>query len=150
MALTFGLTSARDLLAKLQRDAVLLEEEVTADRAFNFVVTGYSLIDWIRNEPSVPSAAKAAAQVLYADQWLKICGDLATGCKHFELTRRTPITSSALPARGFGVGRFGKGNYGDGEQSILIQLNNGNTCDCLELVQGVLSTWEKFFSAHNI
>jgi hypothetical protein len=46
MALTFALSSIRDLFAKLERDAALLDEEVTADRAFNFVVTGYSMIDY--------------------------------------------------------------------------------------------------------
>src|ERR1700687_3524557 len=36
-----------------------LEEEVTSDRLFNFVVTGYSMIDWVENDPNVPPAAKA-------------------------------------------------------------------------------------------
>jgi hypothetical protein len=43
----------------LQRDAAGLEEEVTSDRLFNFVVTGYSMIDWVENDPNVPPAARA-------------------------------------------------------------------------------------------
>jgi hypothetical protein len=150
MALTFGLISIRDLFAKLKRDASLLDEEVTSDRFFNFVVTGYSMIDWVKNDPSVPSSAKAACVALYGDSSLKVCGDLATGCKHFTLTQRTPITSSAPSTRGFGLGRFGKGAYGVGEESIEIRLNDGTTLGCLGLVHGVLSTWNSFFSTHGI
>lgn len=54
----------------------------------------------------------------YADKWLRVCGDLATAAKHFELTRRNPITSSATSRQGYGMGRYGKGGYGAGEESI--------------------------------
>lgn len=152
MTLTFGLTSIRDLQAKLLRDAAALDHEVTSESFFNFVVTGYSMIDWVKNDPSVPSTAKVPAivQSLYNDHWLKICGDLATASKHFTLTKRTPITSSASSVSGFGVGRFGKGGYGVGEESIEVCLNDGTRFHCLDMVQSVLSSWQTFFSAHGI
>jgi len=152
MALTFGLASIRDLQAKLQRDAAALNEEVTSDSFFNFVVTGYSMIDWIKNDPSVPSTAKVQAivQSLYNDRWLKVCGDLATASKHFTLSKRTPITSSASSLCGFGVGRHGKGGYGVGEESIEVCLNDGTSFHCLDMVEGVLSSWQNFFSVHGI
>jgi len=72
-------------------------EQVTSDCVFNFVVTGYSLIDWIKNDSRLPSSARNANAInaLYRD--LKICGDLANGCKHFVLDRnkRKPVTSAA-------------------------------------------------------
>lgn len=110
------------------------------------------MIDWVKNDPSVPPTAKVPAivQGLYNDQWLKVCGDLATASKHFTLTTRTPITSSASSSRGFGVGRFGKGDYGVGEESIEVNLNDGTNFHCLDLVQGVLSSWQIFFTAHGI
>jgi hypothetical protein len=152
MTLTFGLSSTHDLFAKLQRDAAALENEVTSDRLFNFVVTGYSMIDWVKHDPSIPATAKAAAAVqgLYDDKWLKVCGDLATAVKHFALSKRVPITSSATTAQGYGVGRYGAGGYGVGEESIEVTLNDGTSFHCLELMQGVLATWLGFFSAHGI
>jgi hypothetical protein len=153
MALTFGFDSIRDLLAKLERDAKLLvETEVTGDKFFNFVITGYSMIDWVKNDQSVPASAKAAAVVkaLYADQWLKACGDLATAAKHFTLTQRLPITNSAKTESGFGVGRYGMGGYGVGEESIEIELNDGTKFNGLDLVRGVLATWNAFFQTHQI
>lgn len=77
MALTCGLRSPRDLLEKLKRDAALLDEEVTSDRFFNFVVTGYSIIDWVKNDPSSPSSAISAVETMGTDRWIKVCGDLA-------------------------------------------------------------------------
>lgn len=53
MSLTYGLETARDLFEKLSRDANLLDEEVTSDSFFNFVVTAYSLVDWVQNDPTV-------------------------------------------------------------------------------------------------
>lgn len=152
MSLTYGLSSICDLYAKLQRDAAALDEEVTSDRIFNFVLTGYAMIDWIKNDPSVPASAKASAAVdgLYSDQWLKICGDLATANKHFKLTKREPITKSVTAANGFGMGRYGKGGYGVGEESIVVQLNDGTSFNCLDLVNGVQVTWQKYLAVHKI
>jgi hypothetical protein len=152
MPLTFGLTSLSDLFAKLQRDAEALDVEVTSDRLFNFVVTGYSMIDWVKNDPTVPASAKVSTVVdaLYKDKWLKVCGDLATAVKHFSLTTRKPITDSAVTESGFGVGRFGKGGWGVGEESIEVKLNDGTSFSCLDLAAGVVASWETFFKSHGI
>ena len=55
MTRTYGLKTAKDLLAKLERDAQHLRNEVSSDLFFNFSVTAYSLVDWISNDPSVPA-----------------------------------------------------------------------------------------------
>ena len=152
MTLIPGLDSAKDLHAKLQRDAALLDKEVSSDVFFNFVVTGYSLIDWIKNDPGVPPAATTPSEIdsLYADKWLKVCGDLATAAKHFTLTQRKPISSSATSHQGYGTGRYGKAVYGIGEESIEVTLNDGTSFSALELVEGVLDSWQSFFAKHRI
>jgi hypothetical protein len=47
MTFTYGLKTARDLLEKLKWDGSRLDHEVTSGSFFNFVITGYSLIDWL-------------------------------------------------------------------------------------------------------
>jgi hypothetical protein len=37
------------------------------------------------------------------------------------------------------MGRYGKGAYGVGEESIEIELNDGTKLNCLDLVQDVMS-----------
>ncbi|WP_445175646.1 hypothetical protein [Microcoleus sp.] len=156
MALTYGLLSARSLYEKLQRDAEALKEEVNSDRFFNFVVTGYSLIDWVKEDPSVPQTVQTAAKNIYKDinhdqwKWIKRCGDIATASKHFTVTRRQLITSSATSEQGFGVARYGLGGFGEGEERIEVTLTDGLSFDCLQLVDGVMNTWEDFFSSHGI
>ena len=132
MSRTFNLLSVRDLFAKLRRDADALDQEVTSDRLFNFVITGYSLIDWVKNDPNNPHKEEdPVIKRLRTDKWLKICGELANSCKHFALEepnrrkqRRKPITVSALSKQGFGLGRYGRGwvPKGTGEESTAIQL----------------------------
>ena len=153
MALTFGFNKIGDMLAKLERDAELLENEaVTGDRFLNFVLTGYAIIDWVKNDPTVPASAKqqAVVQSLYQDRSLKICGDLANSGKHFTLTTRSPITKDATTESGYGVGRYGMGGYGVGEEEITIELNDGTTMNALDLVRDVVSTWKRFFVTHGM
>jgi hypothetical protein len=153
MALTFGFNTARDLLEKLEREAALLRDDgVTADRFMNFVQTGYALIDWIKNDTAVPAAAKGRSVItgLYNDRTLKVCGDLANSVKHFTLTKRQPITTATAANRGFGVGRFGMGGFGEGEQEIIITLSDGTVMNALNFVQDVLATWNQFFLTHKI
>jgi hypothetical protein len=140
--LTFGLKTPRDLLDKLKRDGCLLDDEVTSDRFFNFVITGYSLIDWVKHEPTV---ARSDVDAMYHARWIRICGDIANASKHFTLTTRRPITSKVESQQGSGVGRFGKGGFGIGEEGIVIELNDGSSFSCLELVKNVIETWEEFF-----
>src|ERR1700690_3264440 len=83
MALTFGLEDARSLFDKLKRDARLLDEEVTSDKFFNFVVTGYSMIDWIKNDVSKSATVRNAVEAMYTNHWIKVCGNIATASKHF-------------------------------------------------------------------
>jgi hypothetical protein len=147
-----SLKTATDLLRKAKRDAALLQEEITSDRFFNFVVTAYSLIDWIKHDPTVPQSAKEQAVIddIYGDRWLLLCGDAATGAKHFKLTRREPTADKVSVISDWGAGRFGKGAFGVGEEHITVHLPDGTIYDALELVAGVIGAWESFFSQHGI
>ena len=150
MALTYGLLSARSLYEKLKRDAEALKEEVNSDRFFNFVVTGYSLIDWVQADPSVPQTAQTAVKHIRRNQLIKTCGDIAIASKHFTVTNRNLITSSVTSEQGFGIARWGRGRFGLGEERIEVQLTDGRSFDCFELVEGVMNTWNDFFSRHRI
>lgn len=153
MPLTVGFHAARDLLEKLEREARSLRDgEVTADCFMNFVLTAYALIDWIKNDPTVPSLAKqqSVIQGLYAAHSLKICGDIATSVKYFTLSRRVTTTKDTTVKRGGGSGQFGVDGFGVGNEEIVITLNDGSVKNALGLVQDVLATWRAFFSTYNI
>ena len=147
-----ALRSATDLFGKVRRDAKLLQDELSSDRVFNLVVTAYSLIDWIKNDPAVPAAAKQPSEIdsLYGDRWLKLCGDLATAAKHFELTQRSLTAAGVAAEQGYGMGRFEKGGYDVGEEQTSVHLPDGSAHGVLEMVQGAQRTWQTFFARHGI
>lgn len=152
MSLTPGLTSGVDLFHKLQRDVDGLNKEITSDGFFNFVITGYSLIDWVKHDTSLPASARTPEEIdrLHKEPWLKVCGDLATASKHYTLTRRTSVVTSVESQRGWGKGRYGKGAYGVGEEDIVIRIENGTEWTALEFACGVLQAWLQFFERHGI
>jgi hypothetical protein len=47
--------------------------------------------------------------------------------------------------QGYGVGRYGKGGYGVGEQRITFRLNDGIERDAYEFATSVLEKWEHVF-----
>ena len=153
MSRTYGLKTANDLLAKLERDARLLREEVSSDRFFNFIVTAYSLVDWVNNDPSVPASAKADLSRFRGTGQIKVCRDLANASKHFQLDpNRNPNPEVAIAdsEQGFGVGRFGVGGYGVGEEKIRVWLSAGNEIDGLDVMENTLKEWNLFFTTHDL
>lgn len=124
----FKLASIHDIYEKLQRDGAALDDEVTIERVFNFAATAYFMIEWVRNDPSVSQIIKnhGIIDTLYSDHWLKVCGDLATARQHFKL------------------------KIGDRKNNSEIMLDNSINFYCRDLVQGVLSSWKKFFTSHDM
>jgi hypothetical protein len=148
--MAFAITTSRDLLAKLERDAGALHQEVSSDRLFNFVVTAWALVDWIRWDPKVPAAAKAARGTLSNEALLQLCRDLANGCKHHTIDRYDPKTQTTASKRGYGIGRYGMGAFGEGEEAIEIVAKDGARHDALRLVDGVMELLHRFFNTHGI
>jgi hypothetical protein len=149
MNLRAGLLSAQDLLAKLKRDAELLESEVTSDRLFNFMVTAHALNDWVQNDPSVPQIVKDGLSCHRSDVRLNVCRDVANSLKHFELDDRNAaraVTESASSSTGFSVGRYGKGSLGKGEESISFTLKDGQRIALLPFCSQVVELWQSYLS----
>ena len=79
---------------------------------------------------------------------LCVCQDVANGNKHMKITFYTPPTADVSSKQGYGVGRFGKGGYGIGEQQIAITMTDGTTFDALGVVRAVTKLWEEFYARH--
>jgi hypothetical protein len=155
VALTPGLADSCALFEKLKHDGALLNEKVDAYRFFNFVVTGWSLRDWINSDTSLPSTVRAALDNLHQrDLWLGLCRDFANASKHFTLTYTSKIVSATPTDEGpgtvYGSGVYGAGVYGRGAADIDIRLNDGRQLYCPDLVKGVIATWEAFFVRHRL
>jgi hypothetical protein len=152
MSLTAEFRHPRDLLAKLHREHDSLVHEISSDTFFNFVVTGYHLTDWIKNDTSVPASAQSDLGSMHQNIYVAACRDIANAIKHFTLrpNYKGQVTAKTSAASGFGAGRYGKGAYGKGEQSIVVELTSGQRFQVLDFAQEVVDAWDTFFKKHAI
>jgi hypothetical protein len=124
------------MLNKLRRQASYLEAEVNKDEFDNFALTAYHLLEWVEKEPSflVDGAMRTEMGALKGRLELQACRDAANSCKHRQITRSSQTADTNVD-EGFGVGRFGYGGYGIGEEQM-------------ELSRQVLGIWEDFFARY--
>jgi hypothetical protein len=144
VTLTYSLQSAADLHAKLKRDAAALDDEVNGDRFFNLVVTGLHLSEWVKKDESLAPEVKVRLNEALATQIMRVCEDLANASKHF-VQRGKDSVRSAESKQGYGIGRYGKGGYGVGEESIDITLDNGTTIGAIAFSSALLATYVYVF-----
>lgn len=151
--LTCKLNGPCDLLEKLRHDIELLEDEVTSYRFFNLAITGYHIIDWIKNNKTVSGDARDAVENMYENKYISVCRDVANAIKHFEFKkgyRNRKIKSAKSIQGSYGTGRYGKGLYGIGEEQITIECLDGDKFDALEFARAVLKAWNVFFNEHKL
>lgn len=146
--LCYGLRTARDLFGKLVRDAALLDDQVTGDRMFNFVVTAMHLAEWIEKDPTMSVAPTELAE-LRVSPLLAACREIADALKHFDLEPRRASTTdvvSVSTSQGYSVGRFGKGGFGADKEQITITLDSSGQVGALRFVRDILGLNRPLFA----
>ena len=150
VSLRFGFETSRDLFAKLKRDVALLEEEVTRDRFFNFVVTACHLAEWIRKDPAFPSSQRKGLSQLEKNRLFRACCDIATASKHYQLRAKRAARAEVdevSSQQGYGLGRYGIGDYGVGEEEIKISLSSVEQMEAREFARQIIELFDPLFSA---
>ncbi|MGE0552767.1 MAG: hypothetical protein AB7R55_05000 [Gemmatimonadales bacterium] len=134
---------------KLKRDLALLDAEVTSDRFFNFVITARHLPEWLEKDPTCNSSAVAANLVpLKASAIYRACRDIADASKHFSLNQRRQDQTDVThvdSGQGYGIGRFGHGAFGVGEELISISLSDGTEWDARVFAHELAAQFESLF-----
>jgi len=146
-----GLTSPRDLLAKLRHEHELLHQDSdNAYVAFNFFVTAEHLLDWLY--PG--NAGKARREQLRGQEvLLQIVSHIANGAKHFvvEAKHHKAVSASGrlgsfFPSSYFGSGYFGSGYFGKGRLTLHLTGDAatafGSSVAPIDLADKVLAYWE--------
>lgn len=69
----------------------------------------------------------------------------------YHITKYTPTVTHADSVLGYGVGRYGCGGYGIGEEKIIIEIEDTGTgkietFDAYDLVNKVVEIWENILS----
>ena len=136
--------TAAEHFDKLKKVAARIENEVHKDDLDDFFKTAYHLLEITREDPTATPAQKAGADALRRHAEFAICRDICNGQKHFRLDPKrnpNPVVADAKTEEGYGVGRFGAGGYGVGEQSVTVELSDGTTRNALDLVRAVMAKW---------
>jgi hypothetical protein len=151
----FGLNRPEELLDKLERDFERLQDDMGQQAmlytAFDFFVTAYTLVDWVKKHKSL---TQAQVDALYQEMLIKICADLANGSKHFQLTNPPPKTSVTTHSSGpvFEPGVFEPGVVQD-DWRAWVELSPSETaaagvptaCPVMTLATEVLTYWRRYF-----
>lgn len=103
MALSYGKSSPKDILAKARRDLARLESAEVAqdvdgvsDALFDFAVGLTSVKDWLKKHPSSSLSAATVEQYSAASAALSSFRDIANTDKHRLITKYVPTTSDVL------------------------------------------------------
>jgi len=152
MSLKAGMNSPRDWLAKLEMEHARLKEKVSAGDLTNFAITGYHMLEWIRKSSAAGPAAKTDLDSMYNNTDIRVCRDITNESKHFELKKdyKDRVTDKTSAISGFGAGRFGKGDFGVGEPSIVVVILGGARFDSLTWAERVVDAWKTFFAKHRL
>lgn len=170
---TFSIKTPEDLLAKLHRECLRCnealknwEETEAVDHAVNFVITGWSMVDWAWSSDAVVTqyASKGAfKKETRRNPEMNLCADLANGAKHFLLDRGgseiKATTASKTDVRTSGVLRPVmrpvmqpvlrgpmEGPVIGSKLSLFVHLKDGKRQDINTLFEAVTNFWEVYLS----
>src|SRR5687768_524658 len=135
----------KDHLQKLRRIvARLRDNEIHADDLDDFCKTAWHLIELVEKDSASDRELRKRAARLRTDRDIALCEHAANVEKHGK-SKLTAAEKAGLASteirQGWGIGRFGKGGYGVGEQSITFKYEDGTERNALEFAEIVLKKW---------
>lgn len=144
----FEISSPRDLLEKAKRDYAKMKADTSTDTIFNFFVTTYHVVDYVKALDTVP---QSAIDGLYDDPDFKMCQFLCNKGKHIKLRQGLPYEAKHEAAVAGGVlGSLVLGVDVLGGPARFVVLDGGKEVDTVGLGAKLLEKWEAFFTANGI
>lgn len=144
----FQIVTPRDLLDKAGRDFKKMKEETSTDTIFNFFVTVYHVIDYIKASGTVQDSHISQ---LYADPDFQMCQFLCNKGKHIQLKKGDLYEARHEPAVAGGVlGSFVLGVDRLGGPERFVVVDGSREIEVVDLGEKLLKKWEAFFSTHGI
>jgi len=117
-----------------------------------FFVWCFHLKDWLKNDPTIPVAIRAAAGVLVnTNKSLKLCTDLANGIKHLHADRSArvdPDGEGSAIASADRIAPFQSDADETGERIVLVA--DGSYLDAREVAGRCVAAWAAFLREHRL
>jgi hypothetical protein len=121
------------------------------DHVFNFFVTAYHIIDYVRKAEAVP---QHFIDTFAADQDIKDCRDACDKGKHLKLTKpgrvdpdMDPQHGAAFAADAFATEAWSRDAWNMGERALLSE---DRVVPVEALADRVMKKWDTFFAEHGL
>jgi len=129
----FQISSPRDMLEKAKREYSRMKLNLDTDIIFNFFVTTYHIMDYVKALGTIDGAA---IQQMFDDKDFRMCNYVCNKGKHAILTNVSPYSSHS--------------DGPPGGEIIHTVRTPDKTVRVEELADKLIAKWEKFFADNRI
>lgn len=141
----FSFSMPRDLLEKAQRDLKILQMNPNIDTVFNYFVTAYHVVDYVKANDLAP---ESAIDGLYQEEDFRMCRFICNKGKHLSLRTGDEYDTYRRPGSTLGDFTLGETLLGVGEAYLVI--GEEGQIDVVELAERIIDRWTRFFEEHEI
>jgi hypothetical protein len=146
MAKFFEYSTPRQILEKAKRDLQKLSEDTNIDSIFNFFVTAYHVVDYVKVLNTVPVDDIKA---LYEEPDFRKCRYICNKSKHRTLDKGDDeFITYKRPSAALGEFMLGESALGLGRAYFII--DEAEQVEVLDLGKRIIDRWEAFFNTHSI
>ena len=142
----FEISSPRDMLEKAKRELARMQTEVNIDTIFNFFVTTYHVMDYVKVQGVAP---RTAINAMYQDHDFELCRFICNKGKHLILQNGDKVTETVHnPGAVFGGAIFGSSMFGQAPSNTFFI--DGQVVDFVNLGNKLIAKWDVFFTNYGI
>ena len=114
----FEISSPRDMLEKAKRELEKMKLELTTDTVFNFFVTAYHVMDYVKAQGK---ARKIEIDKMYADSDFEMGNFICNKGKHIQLKKGDPYKTKYKPGATLGRANLGEIEFGAAESYVIVE-----------------------------
>lgn len=119
-----------------------------ADDLDDFCKTAWHLVELVERDANSTREMRKLASRLRSDPGISLCEHAANVEKHGtskpKVAKKVGLNAVEIN-QGWGIGGFGRGGYGVGEQDITFKFDDGTERNAFDFAAAVLNKWEKIF-----
>ncbi len=131
---------------KAERELEKMQSDLNTDTIFNFFVTAYHIMDYVKRQGTVSSAA---IDSMYDDTDFKMCQFICNKGKHLVLTKNDLDTKTVYkPGALYGSTPYNTAMFN--ENSSYKFFVDGQEVNFIELGKRLIGKWDKFFIENSI
>lgn len=119
------------------------------DEIYAFFMNCYHFKDWLRSDPSLPTAVRDAVEAhVTAERPLRLCADICNALKHVTLTTSRSGENPRFGKKQFAV-HLGPGVRTSIALKYEIATDTGSK-DAFDLAKETVDAWDRFLNAHRL